>query len=184
MIGRQQGLELLKKYLKNENLIKHSLAVEAILKEMAKMLGEDEELWGLVGLLHDLDYDYTKEEPEKHSTITSQILGGLVPKEVINAIKSHNYQHSMQVPETVLDKSLIAADAVSGLVIATALVVPSKKLSDVELKTLINKFKDNSFARGCNRKKIELCVDVGIEHQVFLELSLDSLKSIADTLGL
>ena len=180
MIGRQQGLELLIKYLKNENLIIHSLAVEAILKEMAKKLGEDEELWGLVGLLHDLDYDYTKEDPEKHSTITVQILEGLVPKEVLKAIKSHNYQHTMQVPETLLDKSLIAADAVSGLIIATALVVPSKKLSDVELKTLINKFKDNSFARGCNRKKIELCVDFGIERQVFLNLSLEALKSVAD----
>lgn len=184
MIGREQGFELLKKYLKNENLIKHSLAVEAILKEMAKKLEEDEEIWGLTGLLHDLDYEYTKEDPEKHATITGQILEGIVPKEVIKAVKSHNYQHTMQVPETLLDKSLIAADAVSGLIIATALVVPSKKLSDVELKTLMNKFKDKSFARGCNRKKIELCEDVGTELQEFLGLSLDALKGIADTLGL
>jgi len=184
MIDRERGFELLKKYLKNENLIKHSLAVEAILKNMAKLLNEDEELWGLVGLLHDLDYDYTKVDPEKHATITAQILDGLTPKELTNAIKSHNYQHTNHLPETQLDKSLIAADSVSGLVIATALVIPSKKLNDVELKTLINKFKDNSFAKGCNRKKIELCSDVGIEILDFLDLSLNSLKEISDVLEL
>ena len=184
MLDRDQGFELLKKYLKNENLIKHSLAVEAILKKMANRLREDEELWGLTGLLHDLDYDYTKENPEKHATISTDILEGMVPIDISKAIKSHNYQHTSQVPETVLDKSLIAADAVSGLIIATALVMPTKKLSDVELKSLINKFKDNSFARGCNRKKIELCEDVGLNIQEFLGLSLDALKNIADELGL
>lgn len=184
MIDRDSGFELLKNYLKNENLIKHSLAVEAILRSMANFLNEDEELWGLVGLLHDLDYDYTKEDPEKHATITVQILDGITPIELTNAIKSHNYQHTNQVPETLLDKSLIAADSVSGLVIATALVMPSKKLADVEIKTLINKFKDNSFAKGCNRKKIELCTDVGIELPDFLELSLNSLKKISERLEL
>ena len=184
MIGRQQSFKLLNKYLKNENLIKHSLAVEAILREMAKKLNEDEEIWALTGLLHDLDYNYTKDEPEKHTTLTAQILEGLVPKEVINAVKSHNYQHTIQAPETSLDKSLIAADAVSGLIIATALIVPSKKLSDVELKTLINKFKDKSFARACDRRRIALCADVGIELNEFLKVSLNALNSIADTLGL
>ncbi len=184
MIDREQGYELLEKYLKNENLIKHSLAVEAILRDMAKFLNEDEDLWGLVGLLHDLDYEYTKDDPEKHATISAQILDGLTPKEVTNAIKSHNYQHTNQVPETLLDKSLIAADTVSGLVIATALVMPSKKLADVEFKTLMHKFRDKSFAKGCNRKKIELCEDVGIELDDFLILSLKSLKNIADSLEL
>jgi len=184
MLSREDGFRLLKKYLNNENLIKHSLAVEVILKETAKKLKEDEELWALAGLLHDLDYDYTKEDPEKHAVFSAQILEGLAPKEVVNAIKSHNYQHTMHTPETLLDKSLIAADAVSGLVIATALIVPSKKLSDVELKTLINKFKDKSFAKGCNRRRIALCADVGIELNEFLKVSLNALKSIADTLGL
>jgi putative nucleotidyltransferase with HDIG domain len=184
MIDRDQGYELLTKYLKNENLVKHSLAVEAILRSMANYLNEDKELWGLVGLLHDLDYEYTKENPEKHATISAQILEGLTPKEVTNAIKSHNYQHTNNVPETLLDKSLIAADTISGLVIATALVIPTKKLADVEFKTLINKFRDKSFAKGCNRRKIQLCEDVGIELNDFLKMSLDSLKLIADSLEL
>jgi hypothetical protein len=183
MLGREQAFELLKKYLRNNNLIKHSIAVETILKDMAKKLHENEENWGLAGLLHDLDYDYSKQNPEKHAILTTQVLEGLVPKEVIDAIKAHNYKHTMKDPVTTLDKSLIAADAVSGLVIATALVMPSKKLADVELKTLINKYNDKSFAQGCNRKKIELAEDIGLDVNSFLELSLTALKKKADSLG-
>jgi putative nucleotidyltransferase with HDIG domain len=184
MLTRKEAYGLLKKNLRTENLIKHSLAVEAILQEMAKKLGEDVELWGLTGLLHDLDYDFTKNDPGRHSQITVKVLDDLLPIEAINAIKAHNYQYTAQIPQTYLDKSLIAADAVSGLVIAAALVMPSKKLVDVTPKTLIMKFKDKSFAAGCNRKRIELCEDMELELQMFLELSLNALKNIADELGL
>jgi len=184
MLNRKEALELLKKNLRTQNLIKHSMAVEAILQAMALKLGEDEELWALTGLLHDLDYDFTKNEPERHSLVTIKVLEDLLPEEGINAIKAHNYQYTAQIPQTYLDKSLIAADAVSGLIIAAALVMPSKKLVDVTPKTLSDKFKDKSFAAGCNRKRIELCADMDLELQVFLELSLNALKNIADTLGL
>ena len=184
MLTRDEAFELLKKNLRTENLIKHSLAVEAILEDMAKKLGEDPEIWGLTGLLHDLDYDFTKEEPQKHSQITVKVLADLLPLESINAIKAHNYQYTSQIPQTYLDKSLIAADAVSGLIIAAALVMPSKKLADVTPKTLQTKFKDKSFAAGCNRKRIELCEDMELELQGFLELGLQALKRVSDTLGL
>lgn len=184
MLSRDEAFALLKRNLRTENLIKHSLAVEVILEDMAKKLGEDVQLWGLTGLLHDLDYDFTKNEPEKHSQITIRVLSDLLPTESINAIKAHNYQYTSQIPQTYLDKSLIAADAVSGLVIAAALVMPSKKLADVTPKTLQAKFKDKSFAAGCNRKRIELCEDMELELQVFLELSLNALKRISDPLGL
>jgi putative nucleotidyltransferase with HDIG domain len=184
MLTRDEAYALLKKNLRTENLIKHSVAVEAILGEMAKKLGEDPELWKLTGLLHDLDYDFTKNEPEKHSQITVKVLYDLLPIESINAIKAHNYQYTAQIPMTYMDKSLIAADAVSGLIIAAALVMPSKKLADVTPKTLMTKFKDKSFAAGCNRKRIELCEDMELELQMFLELSLNALKRISDTLGL
>ena len=88
MINRDEGLKLLKRYLKNENLIKHSFAVEAILKEMARSLDKNEELWSLTGLLHDLDYEYTKGNPEKHATMTAEILEDLLPAEAINAVKA------------------------------------------------------------------------------------------------
>jgi putative nucleotidyltransferase with HDIG domain len=184
MLNRKEAYELLRKNQHTENLIKHSLAVETILQATAKRLGENEQLWGLTGLLHDLDYDFTKNEPSRHSQITVKVIEGLIPEEGINAIKAHNYQYTAQVPQTYLDKSLIAADAVSGLIIAAALVMPSKRLTDVTPKTLQDKFKDKSFAAGCNRKRIELCTDMELELQVFLELSLNALKNIADTLGL
>ncbi|HWR63801.1 MAG TPA: HD domain-containing protein [Candidatus Thermoplasmatota archaeon] len=184
MLTRAEAEPLLRKNLRTENLIKHSYAVEAILEDMAKKLGEDSQLWGITGLLHDLDYDFTKNDPEKHSQITVKVLYDLLPLEAINAIKAHNYQYTAQIPQTYLDKSLIAADAVSGLIIAAALVMPSKKLADVTPKTLLAKFKDKSFAAGCNRKRIELCEDMDLELQGFLELSLDSLKRISDSLGL
>jgi len=184
MINREEALELLRKYIKTKNLIKHSYAVEAILGNVATCLGENQELWTLTGLLHDLDYDLTKETPEQHSIMTVSLLEGLLPPESINAIKSHNYQYTMQVPETTLDKSLIAADAVSGLVIAAALVMPTKKLQDVQLKTVLRKFKDSSFAAGCNRKRIILCEDVDVELSEFLQISLSALQNISSELGL
>lgn len=184
MIDRDESFALLGKYLKDDKLLKHSLAVEAILVKMARNLEEDEKVWGLTGLLHDLDYEYTQGEPEKHATVSAQILEGLLSRDAVNAIKAHNYMHTDYIPTTTLDKALIAADAVSGLIIATALVMPSKKLFEVELKTLLNKFRDNSFARGCNRNKIELCLDIGISQEMFLELSLNALKEISDKLDL
>jgi len=184
MLRRNEGLTLLKKNAKNENFRKNSFAVEDILREIACNLQIDEELWALTGLLHDLDYEYTKENPEKHATLSAEILEELLPIEAINAIKSHNYKHTMQIPQTHLDKALIAADAVSGLIIAAALVMPSKKLADVKPTTLRNKYKDKSFAAGCNRKRIDLCEDIGLELDDFLEISLTALKNISDQLDL
>jgi putative nucleotidyltransferase with HDIG domain len=184
MITREEAFALLRKYLRDDKLIKHSIAVEAIMIKMAEKLSKDKELWGLTGLLHDLDYEYTKDEPEKHAMIASQVLDGLLPEEAIHAIKAHNYMHTEAIPTTTLDKSLIAADAVSGLVIAAALVMPSKKLAEVRVETLINKFNDSSFAKGCSRTKIELCLDAGVSLDAFLALSLKILIEMADEFGL
>jgi|YNPNPStandDraft_1061719.scaffolds.fasta_scaffold05333_4 putative nucleotidyltransferase with HDIG domain len=184
MIQREDALNLLRNYLKNEKLIQHSLAVEAIMRSMAEKAGEDVELWGIVGLLHDIDYEYTKDNPEKHTEIAAQLLQEMLPSEGIDAIRSHNYTHTNQVPITALDRALIAADAVSGLIIATALITPSKKLSDLKTDTLINKFKDKSFAARCDRKRIQLCTDVGFDVESFLDLSLKALKKISDRLDL
>jgi hypothetical protein len=184
MINREEAVILLNKYVKNENYKKHSFAVEAILTSIAPILHRDSEIWGLTGLLHDLDYEYTQGKPEQHATMTADILEGLVPDTVIQAIKAHNYQHTMQIPQTSLDKALIAADALSGLLIATALVMPSKTLAEVEVSTVIKKYKDPSFARGCNRKRIDLCEDFGMELEQFINISLDALQHISGMLGL
>ncbi len=183
MISREEAFALLKKYVREDKLLKHSVAVETILRTVARKLGKDEELWGLTGLLHDLDYEYTQKEPEKHANISAQILEDLLPEEAINAIRGHNYKHTDYLPIASLDKSLIAADAASGLILATALVMPSKTLAEVKIETLMNKFNDTSFARGCSRAKIELCIDVGLDVEAFLKLGLNALKEISGQLG-
>jgi hypothetical protein len=184
MLTRDEALVILQKYLRTKNLMKHSYAVEAIMRATAKRLNENQDLWGITGLLHDLDFDFTKEEPEKHSLMTVKLVGELLPEESVNAIKAHNFEYTMQIPQTYLDKGLIAADAVSGLVIAAALVMPSKKLADVTASTLQSKFKDKSFAAGCNRKRIELCQDTELSLEDFLSLSLKACQGISDTLEL
>jgi len=184
MISREESLELLNRYLKNKNLLNHCFAVEAILGACASRLGEDVELWSQTGLLHDLDYDYTKDRPEQHALMTAELIEGLVPDEAIHAILSHNFQHSNVFPEEHLDKALIASDAVSGLLIASALVMPSKSLLEVTPDSVMRKFKDKSFAAGCERKRILLCEEVGFSLQDFISLSLESLQKIHEVLGL
>lgn len=184
MINREEAFVLLKKYLRDEDNIKYSLAVEAVLREMAKRLDRDEELWGLTGLLHNLDYEYTSSEPEKRGNLSAQILEDLLPESGINAIKANNYMHTDYIPTTSLDKSLIAADAATGLIIVTTRSMPSKKLAEVDLEILMDKFYDSSFATRYNRSKIQLCADIGIELGAFLELILNTLRKISDKLNL
>ncbi|KAA0017995.1 MAG: HDIG domain-containing protein [Thermoplasmata archaeon] len=184
MLSRDEAISLVNNYIKDEKLLKHSLAVEAIMRALARRLRKDEDIWGLTGLLHDIDYEYTQENPMEHGIMTCKILDGLVPDEILRAIKAHNYKYTGQTPIDLLDMALIASDAVSGLIIATALVMPSKKLSEVKVETLMDKFKDKSFARRVDRKKISMCQDLGLTLEEFLDISLRSLQSISDELGL
>jgi putative nucleotidyltransferase with HDIG domain len=160
------------------------LAVEAIMKAMAEHLGEDEVLWGLTGLLHDIDYERTAENFEKHGVLAEEVLREKVPEEVIRAVKAHNYEHSGIMPETNLEKALIASDAISGLIMACALVMPSKKVKDVEAKTVARKFKDKDFARGADRGRIALCEELGIPKEEFYEIALKGIRTISQDLGI
>ena len=184
MINREEAFVLLRKYLRDEDNINYSIAVEAVLREMARKLDRDKELWGLTGLLHNLDYEYTSSEPEKRGSLSAQLLEDLLPERCINAIKANNYMHTGYIPTTSLDKSLIAADTATGLIIVTARSTPSKKLAEVDLETLTDRFYDSSFATRYNRSKIQLCADIGIELGAFLELSLNTLRQISDKLNL
>lgn len=184
MINKEEATVLLKNYLENDKLRKHSYAVEAIMKKTAAHLHKDETLWGLVGLLHDIDYEYTQNNPQKHGTVSAEILDNLLPSRAINAIKGHNYIHTGYMPATTLDKALIAADAISGLIIATALVMPEKTMEEVNNSTVLKKMKDHSFAKGCDRKKINLIQDIGIDTKDFIKMSLSALKDIHSDLGL
>jgi len=183
-MDREEALELVKANVKRRNIFYHMLAVEANMKALASYLKEDEGLWGLTGLLHDVDFDRTANNPQKHGIEAENLLKGKVPEEVIQAIKAHNYENTGVKPETALEKALIACDAVSGLIIACALVMPSKKIRDVKLETIKNKFRDKDFARGVDRNRIVLCEELGILKEKFFEIALEGLKTISQEIGL
>jgi len=183
-MNREEALGLLKQHLTNENHINHSLAVEAIMRGLAERLGEDVEKYGLAGLLHDIDYDATGEDPHRHSLVGAEILQeqGL-PEDVVHAVKVHNEIHGLP-RQSLLDKTLWAADPVSGFIIAAALVRPDKDLKAVELKSLKKRFKEKAFARGASREQMASCSELGLELDEFLTIALDSMKKIAAELGL
>ncbi|MEM3694963.1 MAG: HDIG domain-containing protein [Candidatus Bathyarchaeia archaeon] len=184
MLTRDEALNLVKKHVTKRNVVYHMLAVEAIMRSLAKHFGESEELWGLVGLLHDVDYEKTEANPERHSLLAEEILKGLVPEEVVRAVKAHNFVHTGVMPETRMEKALIASDAVSGLLVACALVMPSKKLADVKVESVAKKFKDKDFARGADRERILVCEEIGIPREKFFEIALNGLKGAASEIGL
>ncbi len=184
MLTREEALELIKKNVKNRNIVYHMLAVEAIMRTLASHLGEDEDLWGLTGLLHDIDYEETERTPERHATLAEGILMNAVPREVHRAIRAHNFQYTQVTPENKMEKALIACDAISGLLVACALVMPSKKLKDVKVETVTKKFKDKDFARGADRKRVLFCEEIGVPKEEFFEIALNGLKNVATELGL
>ncbi|MGI6452502.1 MAG: HDIG domain-containing metalloprotein [Syntrophomonadaceae bacterium] len=180
---RDEALNLLKSNLKTPNLINHSLAVEAIMRGLAQRLQEDEEKFGLAGLLHDIDYDFTAEQPEKHALMGAEILArhGL-DQEIIYAVKAHNERHGLE-RKSVLDKALFAADPVSGFITAAALIRPDKDLKEVQLKSLKKRFKEKAFAKGANREHMATCKELGLELDEFLGIALESMKGIAADIG-
>ncbi|MGB9613928.1 MAG: HD domain-containing protein [Fervidobacterium sp.] len=178
---RDEALELLKKHVSNKNLVNHCLACEAIMRRLARHFGEDEETWGLAGLLHDLDYDYTKDKPQEHGLKSVEILGNLVDEEIKNAILAHCEK---KVPETLMEKALYAVDPTSGFIVAAALIRPEKKLSVVDVEFLKNRFKEKAFAKGANREQMKSCESIGLSLEEFYSLALEAMKSIADEIGL
>ncbi|KYK21792.1 hypothetical protein AYK21_04550 [Thermoplasmatales archaeon SG8-52-2] len=184
MIGKDEAIVLLKKYIKDKNLIVKSIITETLLREIAKLFGKDEEMWGLTGLLHNVDYEYTRETPERRGKLSSELLENLLPETSINAIKANNYLYTDYIPITSLDKSLISVAEFSSFIVTVAQSMPSKHLIDVDLKILVDRFNDEEFAKEINRNRIKLCEDVGLRLEHFFNISLASLKDISDRLGL
>ena len=184
MLGRDDALRLLEENVRDRKIILHMIAVGAIMKELARYFGEDEEVWELVGLLHDIDYERTKGDPSRHGLVAEEILRSLVSEDILRAIKAHNFENTGIEPRTRMEKALIASDAISGLIIACALVMPSKKLEEVKVKTIKKKFKQKDFARNVSRERILFCEQIGIPREKFFELALNALKGVSDELGL
>ncbi|KYH31528.1 HDIG domain-containing metalloprotein [Neomoorella mulderi] len=181
---RQEALQLMEKHLKNKNLRKHALAVEAVMRALARHFGEDEEKWGLAGLLHDIDYESTKDDPDRHSLVGAEMLAreGL-PEEVVYAVKAHNERHGL--PRTdLMSKALYATDPLTGLIVAAALIRPEKKLAIVDVPFLLNRYHEKSFARGASRETIAACSELGLSLEDFMHIGLEAMKEIAGELGL
>lgn len=183
-MDRQEAWDLLCEYTKSENLRKHALAVEAAMRAYARHFGEDEALWGIVGLIHDFDY-------EKYPTLENHPLKGAEilrqkgwPEEIVRAVLSHA-PYTGITRDSLMEKALFAVDELTGLVTAVALVRPSKNIRDVKLKSIRKKWKDKAFAAGVNRTDVEEgAADLGIELSEHIEVVLQAMQSIAEELGL
>jgi len=181
---RDEALKLMQANLKNGNLQKHCLAAEAVMRELARHFGEDEGLWGLAGLLHDIDYEETKADPASHSRIGAEKLEKLgLPLEVVYAVKVHNPAHGLP-RQSLMDKALYAADPLTGFIVAAALVQPDKKLAKVDVPFLLHRFREKGFARGANREQMQSCEEMGLSLEEFLGLGLKAMQGIAGELGL
>ncbi len=185
-ITREQAIELLKKYIPEEdNLFKHSLAVEAVMRALAKKFNRSQDVWGIAGLLHDIDYPLTKNHPEKHGLIAEEILQqeGIHP-EIVYAVKAHNFLHELSLP-TLLAKALYSVEELTGLITACALVQPDKKIKSVSVESIKKKFKQKSFAAGVNRAIVKKAEELlGIELDEIFAISLSAMQEVANDLGL
>ena len=183
-ITRAEALALMQERISNSNLRKHSLASEAVLRALAQRLGEDEELWGLCGLLHDLDAESHPDlyEHTLHTVAVLQMRG--VHADLIEAIRLHNETAHQDKRSTILHHGLAAGETVTGLIIASALVRPDKQLASVKVKSVRKRFRESAFARGANREIIAECVHCGLEVDDFLSLALTAMQGIATELEL
>ncbi len=181
---REEALDSVKANVENENLVKHMLATEAIMRALARRLNEDKEEWSLAGLLHDIDVELTSGDMNTHSKLGADLARDLGASEAVaHAILCHNKAHDIP-RETKLDKALFCVDPLTGLITAAALIRPDKKLAGLEAKSVKKRFKEKSFAAGADRQQISLCSEIGLELDEFIELGLKAMQSIAADLGL
>ncbi len=182
---REEAVKLLRENVANQNLIKHCLAVEAIMRALADHFKEKREKWALVGLLHDIDYEKVKEDLSQHSLVGAKMLKDLgLDRDICNAVKVHNEAHGI-LPETLMEKSLFVTDPLTGLIVAATLVLPTKKIKDLTVENVLNRFKEKSFARGANREIIGKCEEfLGLSLEEFIRTGLKAMQEIDSDLGL
>jgi putative nucleotidyltransferase with HDIG domain len=181
-VTREEAWPLVQSQVGNRNLQKHMLATEACLRALAPRLGGDVELWGLAGLVHDLDYEQTKADPDRHGIVGAGILEGKgVDPAIIHAVKSHSGNAPV---ESALDKALYAADPLTGLIVAAALMHPTKKLAGLDTEFVLRRFKEKKFAAGADRDQIRTCADLDMTLDEFITACLGAMQDIAGQLGL
>ena len=178
---RDKALELVEENISEENLIKHMKAVEAGMRELARYFNEDEDEWGIAGLLHDLDYEDTEEDPDRHGLLTvNRLQDENLSEEQLDAIKAHAGQ---KTPETRMEKSIYATDPLTGLIVAGALVHPDG-LNEMDPEFIKNRYDESSFAKSVDREAIASCEKLGFELEEFFGVVLEGMQNIQKELGL
>ena len=180
---REEAKNLLKEHLNQENLLKHCYAVEAAMREFANFYNENEKNWGLAGLLHDIDYEYTKEKPDKHGLKAEKIIkdaGYELDEKVINAIKAHGGNYPRK---TKMDKVLHSVDPLTGLIVASALMHPSKDITKMETDFILRRYDEKNFAKGADREVIKKCKEF-MSLEDFISHTLKAMQNINDVLEL
>jgi putative nucleotidyltransferase with HDIG domain len=183
-MNRDEAYRAVTENVKNQNLVRHMLATEAIMRALARKLGEDEAEWGLAGLLHDIDIEILGGDMTDHSKLSAEMARKLgASEQVARAILCHNEAHGVAC-ESLMDKALYCADPLTGLITAGALIRPEKKLAAVEAKSIRKRFKEKSFAAGASREQISTCCAIGMTLEDFIALGLEAMQGISGELGL
>lgn len=181
-MNRNEAELLVRSKVKNENLVKHMLAAEAIMRALARRFGQSEELWGLAGIAHDIDLGVTQGDMKVHGLVGAEMLKKEgTPDGVVQAVKAHA-NHAPR--NSLMEKALYAVDPLTGLIVASALIHPDRKLSAIDVGFLENRFKEKLFAKGANRSQISTCEGLSLSLPEFMEIGLEAMQEIADKLGL
>ncbi|MEI6886227.1 MAG: HD domain-containing protein [Bacteroidota bacterium] len=184
-LTRETALVLLQKYVKNEKMIAHCLASEAVMRGLARRLGRDEEKWAMAGLLHDLDVETTNAEAAIHGTQTEVLLKEYtVDEDILDAIRMHNEYSSGKERSTEFQYALAAGETITGLIFATTYVYPDRKLASVKPKSVVKRMKERMFAASVKRENILECEKIGIPIEEFAALAIDAMLPSAETMGL
>ncbi|MDF1576056.1 MAG: HDIG domain-containing protein [Bacteroidales bacterium] len=184
-ISREKAVERLREHVKNEKTFIHSLASEAVLRALAKRLGEEEDRWGLAGLLHDVDVELTQADPRVHALKAEELLADFgFDEEMLDAIRMHN-EKATGIPRTTrFQHALAAGETITGLIYATTLVYPDQKIASVKYKSVRKRMKEKAFAASVNRDHILECEEIGIPLDEFIRISVDAMREISDSIGL
>lgn len=183
MKERSFYLDLLNQHVKNPKMVAHCLASEAVLRALAEKLGEDKDVWGIAGLLHDLDVEITNGDSKKHAMVAADMLKGILSNDAVDAIRMHNEEATGMPRTSKFQFALAAGETITGLIFATALVYPDKKISSVKVKSITKRMKEKLFAASVNRDTIMECEKLGMNIDEFAQLSLDALVPIQEELG-
>ncbi|MFC2079857.1 HD domain-containing protein [Bacteroidota bacterium] len=184
-INRELAFEELKKHVSNEKMIIHSLSSEAVMKGLARKLGRDEEKWGLAGLLHDIDVEVTNAEPTVHGLKAEELLTELdLDADILDAIIMHNEEASKKERTTEFQHALAAGETITGLIYATTLVYPDKKIASIKYKSVSKRMKQPAFAASVKRENILECEKIGIPLDEFIQISVDAMREIHLEIGL